>query len=214
LAVIFAVCFFLAGCDADTDAEETPLPAPTSTLQFGAPSGSALPSPSGNVVEEAKALLAIVQEAEALEAAHRAVQEHLQAASLLQPVYREQLAAHTMLRSYFQAPLEQGRLRTQEQAILGTYTELLVQNHSPESALLLPALQGLRGHWPQPRIADAAQTVARAAEERYAEAPAIPGSSGSPPVAEEGRDATMMKHRQEALRAADALRALQAELET
>ena len=78
--------------------------------------------------------------------------------------YREQNAADVMLREW----LVGGEPTEERLKAMAFYVDLLVKNESPQSALILPALKQLDGHWPETRVAEAASVAAHAAEDLVA----------------------------------------------
>ncbi len=88
-----------------------------------------------------------------------------ESSSVPQPL-REQDAAHAMFRNHFGA-LKNKTLSEKELDVLEYYTTLLVNNRSPESWLVQPALSVLSGHWPNQRMLAAIDTTLKASRRAY-----------------------------------------------
>lgn len=88
-----------------------------------------------------------------------------ESSSVPQPL-REQQAAHAMLHNHFGA-LKNKAPSEKELNALGYYTTLLVDNRSPESWLIHPALDLLSGHWPDERMLAAIDTTLEASRRAY-----------------------------------------------
>jgi hypothetical protein len=88
-----------------------------------------------------------------------------ESSSVPQPL-REQLAAHAVFRNHFGA-LKNKTPSEKELDALGYYTTLLVDNRSPDSWLIQPALNLLSGHWPEERIIAAIDTTLNASRRAY-----------------------------------------------
>lgn len=88
-----------------------------------------------------------------------------ESSSVPQPL-REQVAAHSMFQYHFGALKNKAPSEKQLDA-LGYYTTLLVDNRSPESWLIQPALDLLSGHWPDERMLAAIDTTLKASRRAY-----------------------------------------------
>ncbi len=72
----------------------------------------------------------------------------------------EQMAAHAMLNHQ----LMKGETSPQKLDAVGYYTDLLIDNRSPDASMIMPALAVLELHWPEDEIASRAQEAAALAE--------------------------------------------------
>jgi len=88
-----------------------------------------------------------------------------ESSSVPQPL-REQQAARAMFHNHFGA-LKNKTPSKKELDALGYYTTLLVDNRSPESWLIQPALDLLVGHWPDERMLAAIDTTLKASRRAY-----------------------------------------------
>ena len=75
--------------------------------------------------------------------------------------YREQVAAHWMLKHW----LLKGNPSLEKQKATGFYTELMLENGNPQGQLIQPALEQLKGRWSEERITKAASVMARRTKE-------------------------------------------------
>ncbi|MEZ4702245.1 MAG: hypothetical protein R2834_18065 [Rhodothermales bacterium] len=85
--------------------------------------------------------------------AHAALQLYLRADTESPSYLREQIVSVRMLQLILSGPERDA----DAMAAIAQYTELLSKNRSPEGALLVQALQTLKGYWTPEQIADAAQ---------------------------------------------------------
>jgi hypothetical protein len=103
--------------------------------------------------------------------AHDRLRALLEERGLFPSTAREQMAALAFFREHLRALQENG-VTPEEAEAIGFYAGRLLKNRNPESPLLLPALRALRGHWPDDRLARAAQTARRAARRGHDDTPA------------------------------------------
>ena len=88
-----------------------------------------------------------------------------ESSSVPQPL-REQLAARALFGNHFGSLKNKPPLEKELDA-LGYYTSLLVDNRSPESWLVQPALNILSGHWSDQRMLAAIDTTLEASRRAY-----------------------------------------------
>ncbi len=108
----------------------------------------------------------VVHAAPSWSEADQVVRSRLSDSSSVPQPLREQNAAHAMFRNHFGA-LKNKTPSEKELDALGYYTTLLVNNRSPESWLVQPALSVLSGHWPDQRMLAAIDTTLKASRRAY-----------------------------------------------
>lgn len=158
----------LAGCGQEGIVKEPePRQAQFSSLQgttIGEPEGAATRSEQ----EEMALLRSVTQvgfemgkaarSAESWQEADRAVRDILRSNSSSPHLYAlEQVAASTMLGRW----LLDGKMSPERKQAIGFYTERLIENNSPDAALVQRSLEALQGTWSPARIAQAAEQTAR-----------------------------------------------------
>ena len=166
--------FGLTGCGEErppSQEEGTPPPISDASMRgYGSPSQESL-SPGGFDIEALADEMAKfdqkVASASNWKKAHQEVRDLLDASSSAPQFVREQAAAHAMFREYLNTDQWRKNFTEEKANVLGFYTQLLVENRSPESDLVSAGLQALRGHWSKQRIASAAETTLRAARRKY-----------------------------------------------
>ena len=164
----------LTGCGEErppSQEEGTPPPISDASMRgYGSPSQESL-SPGGFDIEALADEMAKfdqkVASASNWKKAHQEVRDLLDASSSAPQFVREQAAAHAMFREYLNTDQWRKNFTEEKANVLGFYTQLLVENRSPESDLVSAGLQALRGHWSKQRIASAAETTLRAARRKY-----------------------------------------------
>ena len=108
----------------------------------------------------------VVHAARSWSRADQVVRSRLSESSSVPRPLREQNAAHAMFRNHFGA-LKNKMPSEKELDALGHYTTLLVNNRSPESWLVQPALDILSGHWSDQRMLAAIDTTLEASRRAY-----------------------------------------------
>ena len=98
--------------------------------------------------------------------ADQIIRSRLSESSSVPRPLREQQAAHAMFQYHFGA-LKNKAPSEKELDALGHYTTLLVDNRSPESWLIHPALDLLSEHWPDERMLAAVDTTLKASRRAY-----------------------------------------------
>lgn len=98
--------------------------------------------------------------------ADQVVQSRLSESSSVPQPLREQLAARALFSNHF-GSLKNKSPSEKELDALGFYTALLVDNRSPESWLVQPALEHLSGHWSDQRVLAAIDTTLKASRRAY-----------------------------------------------
>ena len=151
--------------------EGTPPPISDASMRgYGSPSQKSL-SPGDfdieNLADEMAKFDQKVASASNWKEAHQEVRDLLESSSSAPRFVREQAAAHAMFREYLNTDQWRKNFTEEKANVLGLYTQLLVENRSPESDLVYVGLQKLEGHWPKQRIASAAEKTLRAAKRKY-----------------------------------------------
>ena len=134
---------------------------------------------SGGDWEEGSTIAKAAETAPTWKEAHQKVRSILSSSSTVPQFVREQDAALVMFREYLNTDRWRDSLSQEKLEILGFYTDLLVQNRSPESELVYTGLRGLDGHWSDQRIIDAAETTIRAAKQKYGSQEKMEGSQSN-----------------------------------
>ena len=216
--IIYVVILFLSasivgltGCDnPDRSSEEKPDSPPmtdASMRGYGSPPGDSLTP--GNVdleqiSEESSTIAKAAGTASTWTEAHQKVRSILSSSSTVPQFVREQDAALVMFREYLNTDRWRDSLSQEKLEVLGFYTDLLVENRSPESELVYTGLRGLDGHWSDQRIIEAAETTIQAAKQRYGSREKTKGSQSD---ASESKNPTPGLAESEERRATRALQA-------
>lgn len=164
------IALLVMGCDQDqgvnSDNEER---APRLLHWFASGVPEDVELPSHRSLEERKEAMEAFKEASrafrALEyernwkAADRRARDLLATPSSVPLYKRQQLAADRMLKHW----LLDSPQTPETQEALAFYTEMLVQNRSPQAQILAPALQRLTDTWSDERVAEGAEIAAQAA---------------------------------------------------
>lgn len=108
----------------------------------------------------------VVHAARSWSRADQVVRSRLSESSSVPRPLREQLAARALFGTHF-GSLKNKTPSESELDALGYYTTLLVDNRSPESWLVQPALDILSGHWSDQRILAAIDTTLEASRRAY-----------------------------------------------
>ena len=143
----------------------------SSVVEFGRPEGVEGASGALSLEERQEQLQSLlgqaisfnkaVSEASNWQEADREVKALLDLRSSAVPQYRrEQQAADAMLKHW----LIKGERTTEKQEATAFYVDNLLENRSPQSALILSALEQLDGYWSESRLVEAARVTAQAAE--------------------------------------------------
>lgn len=169
VAVIFAGG---VGCDNPSQEEVTDNPPLESThmRSFGVESFHSMsPGDPGieRVANEITSIHDTVASASTWKEAHQNVQGLLDDPSPVPQSVRQEAAAQEMFKQYLKSETWSENLTEEKAEALSFYTDLLVQNRSPESDLVYVGLRNLDGHWSDRRIAAAADTTLRAAQRKY-----------------------------------------------
>lgn len=109
----------------------------------------------------------VVHKAPTWSKADQIIRSRLSESSSVSQPLREQFAAHAMFRNHF-GSIRNKTPSAKELDAIGYYTALLVDNRSPESWLVQPALEVLAKHWSNQRIIAAIDTTLAAARRAYA----------------------------------------------
>lgn len=163
----------LIGCDEPaqpTQEDSSPPITDASMRGFGSPPQNSL-SPGDFDIEDLGDETAVfhraVSSASNWKEAHQNVRDLLSSSSSAPQFILEQSAAYAMFREYFTTDHWREDLTKEKIEALGFYTDLLVENRSPESDLVYAGLRKLRGHWSDRRIVTAAEATIQAAERKY-----------------------------------------------
>lgn len=196
----------LTGCDRQQDrssSENSSVPEMNAMVKFGSPAQSELSKPSTREFSnEATSFFNAAKSASTVKEADRKVRKILADSSSIDRPFREQMAAFAMFANHFAGEeTDAVDLTEKKLKILGFYTDLFVENRSPEAAYILPALKALRGKWPDQKVAKSAQTVAQAARSTYSSSK----SSESVSVQKLKRETGRSGHAGEVLKAATEL---------
>jgi len=185
----------ITGCDDPAQSsQEDPRSRPltdASMRGFGNPPGKSL-SPDDFDIETLSGEMAAfdrkVASASNWKEAHRKVRDLLASPSSAPQFILEQSAAHAMFREYLATDRWHENLTEEKVEALGFYTNLLVDNRSPEGDLVYTGLKNLEGQWSERRIAEAADTTVRAAERKYGSEGAKRSQSASEQPASSAED--------------------------
>ncbi len=146
----------------------TPMLNVDATIHMSSPEAfSNTPISRETLMERSKAATAVMNRfyrilasAEGRREADEAFREELASPSEIPSYTREQTAATLMLRTH----LLGGSVDAEKREAVGYYTNLLVENRSPEAELIATALEELRGYWPDAQIRAAAARAASGVE--------------------------------------------------
>jgi len=148
----------------------------------------------------------IASKASGWEEAHQEMREQLQQTENTPvPHYlREQAAAQSMFRTFFIN--WEDSLGTDQRKAVGFYTELLVENRSPESPFVLSGLEMLEGHWPDEKMIKYARIARQSATDTYGSANQPKTSSSAEEGSTPGLEAAKRQRARTALEANEELK--------